>query len=254
MLSFNTCLFVLVLPFAVAAVAPVELGTAGNYAILAKTAISTVPQSAITGDIAVSPIAAAAMTGFSFTFDPDDEGKSSISTQLAGKAYASDYAVPIPDTLTTAVLDMEAAYTNAKGRTNSDAARINLVGATLGGDFGGPTAPLTPGVYTFGADVQITGGITFQGSASDIFIIQIAGNLVQDANYNVILDGAMAKNIFWQVAGSVEVRAGAHMEGILLVKTGVTFVTGSSLNGRVFTQTACVLQMATITQPPTPIV
>jgi hypothetical protein len=62
-------------------------------------------------------------------------------------------------------------------------------------------------------------------------------------------EGAKAKNIFWQVAGYVTVNAGAHMEGILLVKTKVDFITGSSLNGRVLSQTACTLQMASITEP-----
>jgi len=73
---------------------------------------------------------------------------------------------------------------------------------------------------------------------------------VQSANYNVILsNGALAENIFWQVAGHVVVGAGAHMEGILLVQTDVLFETLSSLNGRVLAQTACNLQMATITEP-----
>jgi hypothetical protein len=45
----------------------VLLGAAGNYVILAKTGISTVHTSGITGDIAVSPIAAAAITGFDLT-------------------------------------------------------------------------------------------------------------------------------------------------------------------------------------------
>eukprot|EP00571_Detonula_confervacea_P013713 CAMPEP_0172297048 /NCGR_PEP_ID=MMETSP1058-20130122/222_1 /TAXON_ID=83371 /ORGANISM="Detonula confervacea, Strain CCMP 353" /LENGTH=71 /DNA_ID=CAMNT_0013006153 /DNA_START=72 /DNA_END=285 /DNA_ORIENTATION=- len=36
----------------------VTFGTAGNYTILTKSGISTVPDSVITGDIAVSPIAA----------------------------------------------------------------------------------------------------------------------------------------------------------------------------------------------------
>jgi hypothetical protein len=68
----------------------------------------------------------------------------------------------------------------------------------------------------------------------------------------VILDNTwvgkpLAKNIFWQVAGAIMVKAGAHMEGILLGQTTVTFITGSSLNGRILAQTACVLQMATIT-------
>jgi hypothetical protein len=117
---------------------------------------------------------------------------------------------------------------------------------------------LTPGVYTFGTGVSIVGNLHFQGTGvaagqgdSDIFIIQMTGNLVQAANYSVLLSGgALAKNIFWQVAGVVNVGAGAHMEGILLVKTSATFMTLSSLNGRILAQTACVLQVATITEPP----
>ena len=67
---------------------------------------------------------------------------------------------------------------------------------------------------------------------------------------SVILDGgAQAKNVFWQIAGNVKVKDNAYMKGILLVKTDVLFMTGSTLNGRVLAQTACVLQMATITEP-----
>jgi hypothetical protein len=234
----------------------VDLDTAADFAILTKAGISTVPNSTITGDIAVSPIAATAMTGFSLAID-QASGQFSTSTQVVGKAYAADYEVPTPANLTTAVSDMEAAYTDAAGRDNTDAARINLGGGVLGGVFGGATAPLTHGVYTFGTVVSINGDIVFEGTEpeeeedEDIYIIQMTGNLVQAANYTVILtNGAKAKNIFWQVAGYVSVGAGAHMEGILLVKTAVTFETGSSLNGRILAQTACTLQVANITQPP----
>jgi hypothetical protein len=48
---------------------PVELGAAGNYVILTKSGISSVPGSDITGDVAVSPIAWTAMTGFSMVLD-----------------------------------------------------------------------------------------------------------------------------------------------------------------------------------------
>jgi hypothetical protein len=109
---------------------------------------------------------------------------------------------------------------------------------------------LRTGVYTFTRGVTISSDITFRGEANDIFIIQMTGNLRLDANVNVILEGGIqAKNIFWQVAGNVYLMAGAHMEGILLVKTDITFITGSSLNGRVLSQTACNLQMATMTEP-----
>ena len=63
--------------------APVNLGAAGNYAILAKSGISTVPNSVITGDIAVSPITATAITGFSLTVDATNQFSS--SNQVTGK-------------------------------------------------------------------------------------------------------------------------------------------------------------------------
>jgi hypothetical protein len=229
---------------------PVDLGDAGNYVILAKSGISTVPISVITGDIAVSPIAFTAMTGFSLTMDSGNEF--STSAQITGKAFAANYAAPIPTHLTTAVGDMETAYTAAAGRTNADAARINLGGGVLGGVFGGPDYPLTPGVYTFGTGVAIGSDIYFDAEENPdgIFIIQMTGNLVQVANTQVILKGgALAKNIFWQIAGNVKVKVGADLKGILLVKTDVLFETGSALDGRVLAQTACNLQMATITEP-----
>jgi hypothetical protein len=61
----------------------------------------------------------------------------------------------------------------------------------------------------------------------------------------------LAKNIFWQVAGYATIGEGAHMEGIILGKTAVTFITGSSLSGRILAQTACTLDKATITKPST---
>jgi hypothetical protein len=226
------------------ATAVVNLGTAENFAILTKTGISTVPDSVITGDIGVSPIKAAAMTGFDLTM----EGlKYSASEQITGKAYAADYATPVPVALTTAVSDMETAYTDAAGRPNTNDARINLGGGLLGNAYGGADSPLTAGVYTFGSDVNIVTDIYFEGSETDVFIIQMTGNLVQEANVYVFLaGGALAKNIYWQVAGNVAVGAGAKMQGILLVQTDVLFGTESSLIGRVLAQTACNLKKATI--------
>ena len=219
--------------------APVELGTAGNYAILAMTGISTVPNSIIYGDVAVSPISHAAMTGFAMVMDLS--GQRSSSSQINGKAYADDYATPTRSGLTTAVSDMETAYNDAAGRFNEDGDRTNI-GA---GDISGET--LTPGVYTFDVDIMFSTDIAFKGDENDVFIMQTKQSLVQAANTKVeLLGGVQAKNIFWQVAGNVRVGAGAQLQGVLLVKTDVLLMTGSYLNGRVLAQTACNLQMATI--------
>mmetsp|Transcript_4871 Transcript_4871/g.8433 ORF Transcript_4871/g.8433 Transcript_4871/m.8433 type:complete len:283 (+) Transcript_4871:228-1076(+) len=233
---------------AVSTVEPVvELGLAGEYAILAKSGISTMAGSYINGDIAVSPIASTAMTGFDLTLDSSTQfSKSALIVAgpdaSLGEAYAASYGGEIANVLTTAVGAMETAYTDAAGRPRPSGDRINLGGGILGlgGNFGGPTKPLTPGVYTFGSDVYLNSDVQFSGDG--VYIIQITGNLIQAAHKNVILDGAKSENIFWQVAGHVEVGVGAKMEGIILAKTKVDFMTGSFLNGRVLTQTACNLQ------------
>src|SRR5688572_29917904 len=45
--------------------APLELGLAGEFAILAKSASSSIPTSAVTGNIGLSPSAASFITGYS---------------------------------------------------------------------------------------------------------------------------------------------------------------------------------------------
>src|SRR5450759_2208721 len=94
--------------------APVDLGSAGSFVILAETGISTTTDTTIVGDIGVSPIAATGITGFGLIMDRS--GQFSTSTLGVGNVYAADYAVPTPATMTTAVGDRETAYTDAAGR------------------------------------------------------------------------------------------------------------------------------------------
>ena len=82
----------------------------GNFVILAKSGISTVPPSAITGNIGVSPINSTAITGFALSLTADSPF--ATSTQVTGNVYAPDYAAPTPANLTTAIGDMQTAYTD----------------------------------------------------------------------------------------------------------------------------------------------
>jgi hypothetical protein len=219
--------------------APVLLGTAGNYAILAKTAVSTVPPSAITGDVGVSPAATSFLTGFSLTMVGTT---SATSPQVTGNLYGADMSPPSNSNLTTAVLDMETAYTDAAGRPTPDF--LNL-GA---GNIGGQT--LTGGLYQWGSSVTAPADIALSGGANDVWIFQISGDLSVSANTRVLLEGgAQAKNVFWQVAGEVIINAGAHFEGNILSKTAITMRTGSSLNGRALAQTMVALDSATVVKP-----
>ena len=226
-----------------AAQPPVNLRTASNYVILAKSGISTVPSSAVVGDIAVSPIDSTAITGFSLTHAAGSAF--ATSSQLTGKAYAADYGVPTPATLTTAIGDMQTAYNDAAGRVTPD---FTERGA---GQIGGLT--LVPGLYKWGTDVLISTDVTLNGSATDVWIFQIAGKLIQANGKKVILKGgAQAKNIFWQAFGVVSLGTGAHSEGIIMAKTSISLATGASVNGRLLAQTAVTLQANSVTIPTVP--
>jgi hypothetical protein len=225
-----------------AGTACVPLGTAGTYVILAKSGISTVPTSAITGNLGVSPISATAITGFSLT--ADSSNTFSRSAQVTGKVFAANYQVPTPGNLGTAVLDMQAAYTDAAGRAPTSAATTNVGAGTL------TSLTLTPGVYEWGTAVTIPTDLTFNGSATDVWILKVAGTLDMAAAQNVILmGGAQSKNIFWQVSGAVTIGATTHFEGIVLGQTTITFGNLASVNGRLLAQTAVVLDANTVTQP-----
>jgi hypothetical protein len=207
--------------------------------VLSKSGVSTVPPSVITGNLGVSPIAATAVTGFALKADATNVF--STSTQVTGKIYAADYAVPSPSNLTTAVLDMQTAFTDAASR----APKVTELGA---GNIGGMT--LTPGIYKWSSAVVIPTDVTLKGSSSDVWIFQIAQTLdLANATKIILQGGALAKNIFWQVSGRVDVGTTAHFEGIVLSQTGIAFRTGASVNGRLLAQTAVSLDSTTVVQP-----
>src|SRR4030065_273516 len=148
--------------------APVDLGTAGDFVILAKTGISTTGTTAITGDIGVSPAAATYITGFGLTMDASNEF--STSSLVTGNVYAAHYAPPTPTKMTTAVSDMETAYTDAAGRTLPDYTELGA------GDVTSMT--LTPGLYKWDTGLLINApGVTISGNPSDVWIFQIAQTL-----------------------------------------------------------------------------
>ena len=225
---------------------PLDLNSAGDFVILAKSGITNVPISNITGDMGVSPINSTAITGFALVMDAS--GEFSTSTQVNGSIYAPDYMDPTPAKMTTAISDMETAYTNAAGRTLPDS--INE-GAVAGDDrdIGGLT--FNPGLHKWSTGVQVSTNVFLdaQGDPEAVFIFQIEGNLTVASGQQIILaGGAQAGNIFWQVAGGSGAVIGttAHFEGILLTATKIDVLTGASFHGKLLAQTAVNLQQNTI--------
>lgn len=217
----------------------VNLGTAANYVILAKSAITTTGTTAITGNLGLSPAAASFITGFALSAPPTTYTTSALVT---GNVYAANYSTPTPANLTTAVLDMQTAYTNANGRTLPDF--INL-GA---GNVQGMT--LVPGLYKWGTGLSIPSAVTLSGGANDIWIFQIAQGLtVGNGAIITLTGGATANHVFWVVAGAATLGTTSQMKGIILCKTNIAFNTGSTIVGRALAQTAVTLNATTVTHP-----
>lgn len=227
------------------AVGRVPLGTAGNYAVLAKTGVSTVPTSVVTGNVGLGPTARVGLTGWSLISEPTDTYFTSAQVAAPGKLYAADNVGGTTSVdLTTAVLDMQTAYTDAAGRTATSAMTTNVGAGTL------TSLTLAPGVYEWGTAVSIPTDLTLNGSATDVWIMKVAGTLNMADNMSVFLTGgALPQNVFWQVSGGVTMGAGTHFEGIVLGQTAITFGNLASIDGRLLAQTAVSLGATTVTVP-----
>ena len=221
--------------------AAVNLRTAANFAVLAKTGVSTTGSTVVVGNIGVSPVAASYLTGFGLIADSSNTfSRSSLVTE---KLYAADYTAPTPAKMTTAISDMETAFTDAAGRKTPNFTELGA------GDISGRT--LVPGLYKWGTGVLITNaGVTLAGGENDVWIFQISGDLTVNNSAKVtLIGGAKAKNVFWQVSGQATLGTAADFKGNILSQTLVSLNTGAKMNGRALAQTAVTLNATTITTP-----
>lgn len=221
---------------------PIDLGSAGDFGILTKTGISTTGITSIIGNIGVSPAAATSITGFGLIMDTN--GQSSHTPIVTGKVYAADYAAPTPANMTTAISDMETAFTTANGLVTP----APIVGL-YDGDISGRT--LTGGLYKWATGVMVSSaGVTLSGGPNDTWVFQIAQDLTIGNNAKItLLGGAQAKNIFWVVTGQANIGSDAQFNGIILSKTLISLNTRATVKGRLLAQTAVTLNANTVTQP-----
>jgi hypothetical protein len=109
---------------------------------------------------------------------------------------------------------------------------------------------LEPGIYKWNESVELSENIMLSGSAEDVWIFQISEDLTVNRDVEITLsDGAVSENIFWQVAGEVNLEESSHFEGIILSLSGITMKNGATLNGRMLAQTDVSLDDNIIIEP-----
>jgi hypothetical protein len=207
--------------------APLVLGAADPFAILAGASITSTGPTVITGNVGLSP--GSSLSGFppGIIF-----GAIEITTPAAAAAK----------------LALTSAYLDAVSRaTDSISCPGNLGGLTL-----------APGLYTNSTSVMISGTgplgiltLDAGGDSSAVWIFQMGSTLTTDPGTSIVLaGGALPENIYWQVGTSATIGTTCAFQGNILAEASITMNTGATLNGRALTQTASVTLDANIVTKP----
>ena len=182
---------------------PPDLGAASTYSVFGQTGVSNSASTALSGDLGSN--ASGGITGF----PPGTFG---------GSLHAGDAAA------TAAQTALVAAYNDAAGRTPTD---------SFSGEIGGLT--FNDGVHYAAAAISLTGTVTLdgRGDPNATFIFQISAAMATAASSQVVLiNGAQASHVFWQVSGAFGTGASAVFAGTVMAAGAITLGAGASLDGR----------------------
>jgi hypothetical protein len=192
--------------------AAVALGTASGFTVLAGSTVTNTGATAVTGDVGVSP--GAAVTGFP-------------PGTVSGATHAGDA------TAATAQADLTTAYNDAAGRTTGS--------ISVSGDLTGLT--LAPGLYTSTSSLALSGALTLNGlgDGNAVFLIQMPTTLTTGPGSKVILvNGAKASNVVWQVGSSATLGTNSVFKGTILADQSITVTTGANVEGRLLARVGAV--------------
>ena len=204
---------------ALAATAPVPLGTAKSFVVLAGAGVTNTGASTLNGDLGTFPTTA--ITGTSTVI-------------LHGTNHAGDAVTQ------QAKKDLTSAYTTAAGAGPTKAIPVELGGKTL-----------QPGVYSGGA-LGLTGTLTLDGGKNPqgVFIFKAASTLITASASQVRLINVNPCNVYWQVTSSATLGTGSQFVGTILALTDIHLSTGARMTGRVLARNGAVtLQANTISLP-----
>ena len=196
-----------------AATAPVDLGTASSFAVLAGQTVTNTGPSAVSGDLGVSP--GTAVTGF----PPGIVVSGTIHSANGVAAGAQS--------------DLTTAYNDAAGR--SPTANVPA--------FIGAGQTLAPGVYKASSSLDVGGSLTLDagGDPNAVFIFQAPSTLITDSASSVTLtNGAQACHVFWQVGSSATLGTNSYFTGTVLALTSISVQTGDVIDGRALARNGAV--------------
>lgn len=189
--------------------APIELGSATDFAVLAGSGITisgAINSTVINGDIGSAP---------TFSITGLENAVFVTGVNHGGNAVT-----------VSAKASLLTAYNNAAGQT----ATVTYTPIT---DLGGQT--LFAGVHFNSSSFDITGMLTLDalGDPNAVWIFQMGSTLTTASNSLVnLINGALASNVFWQVGSSATLGSDSDFAGSILAFTSITVNDGASVQGR----------------------
>jgi hypothetical protein len=200
----------------------VPLGTAKRFAVLAGSGITITGPTTITGDIGTYPTTSMTVTG---------------ALTLNGTDHAGDLVTQ------QAKKDLVTAFNNAAAQSPTGAITADLGGQTL-----------TPGVYHSASSIGLTGTLTLDGGGNPgaVFIFQAQSSTLTTAPGSSVLliNGAQACNVFWEIGSSATLDTTTDFSGTILALTSITANTGAIVHGRLLARNGAVtLDTNTVTRP-----
>jgi hypothetical protein len=195
----------------VAAAPIVSLGTAAPNGIMAGTAFTCVTGGRIEADIAISP--GSTVTGFPPCVIT---GVQNLANAIADQAQ----------------IDLTDAYNTLAGLPCPPA---NVIVANLGG------TTKAAGVYCSASGIGVTGALTLDGGGDPnaTFVFQ-AGSGLTTAGDIILINGAQAKNVYWQVGSSATIGTASQWKGNILALSSITLVDNANLLGRALARNGAV--------------
>jgi hypothetical protein len=201
-----------------AASAPVPLGKADSFVVLAGKTITNTGATTLNGDIGLTP-------GSSITGMPP--------LVLHGASHAAD------NVALQAQAALKTAFDNVAGQKPATAIPNELGGSKL-----------VPGVYSSGVfAIHKTLTLDAANHPNAIFVFQSAATLDAGAGSQVkLIRGASPCNVFWLVRSSATLETTANFSGNILALTDIHLRTGATVVGRALARTGEVtLDSNTIT-------
>lgn len=187
---------------------PAYLGTAAAFSVLAGSAVSNTGPSVLNANLGVHP--SAAISGFP-------------PGLVGGAVHAADAPA------LQAHSDVTQAANAAMAVPSYDVGVGDLVGKTF-----------LAGAYSSASELAFTGTITLKGDADDVFIFTSVSTLVTGSASRVALIGVQPCNVYWRIGSSATLGTGSTFVGTIMASTSITATAGTTIQGRLFAQTAAV--------------